>query len=144
MSRTADVSTPTCRAGSEPAATARRRRREILGMTLASLAVAAALLAWSVGTPPTIGDEARHWRRATNYFEADQRIPYDPLYPPGKMGYFPYWDSALWHLGLAKLWKLAGHTVLVRPDAFGARMGGPCSERYSLLQGGPGPSGASP
>jgi 4-amino-4-deoxy-L-arabinose transferase-like glycosyltransferase len=83
-------------------------RREITILLAASAVAAVWLYAWSAGTQPTLGDEARHFRRAVSYYEAGRRLAYDPLYPPGRVGYFGYWDPCLWHQGLAGLWRLTG------------------------------------
>lgn len=78
----------------------------------AAMAFCAYLFVWTLGTQPTIGDEARHFRRAVNYFEAPlpyYRVAYDPDYPAGQPGAIPYYDTSLWHEILALGWKAFGH-----------------------------------
>ena len=91
-----------------PASPAPLRRREIALVLAASALATVWLVAWAWGTPPTIGDEGAHLRRAINLFEAGHRLAFDPLYPPDRVGYVGYWDPCLWHTGLAGLWRLTG------------------------------------
>ena len=83
-------------------------RRELALLLAASAVATVWLYAWSVGTQPILGDEARHFQRAVSYYEAGHRLAYDPLYPPDRVGYIGYWDPCLWHQGLAELWRLTG------------------------------------
>ncbi len=74
------------------------------------------LFAWTAGTLPTLGDEARHYRRAINYYEAPLaafRVTHDPAYPSEGPGRIVYPDPALWHQGLALAWKAVGRPSLV-------------------------------
>ncbi len=91
-----------------------------------AVVLAAALLctwlgAWSWGTAPTVGDEARHFRRAVNYYEAPlaaMRVARDPAYPAEGPGRIWYHDPALWHLGLALLWKGVGQPSQLVAQAY--------------------------
>jgi len=90
-------------------------RRHLALVVLATVVVCAYLVAWTLDSEPTIGDEARHFRRAVNYFETPLphfRTDHDPAYPPEGPGAIPYHDACLWHEGLALLWKLLGRTSL--------------------------------
>jgi 4-amino-4-deoxy-L-arabinose transferase-like glycosyltransferase len=90
-------------------------RRRLALVVLATVVVCAYLVGWAVGTDPTIGDEARHFRRAVNYFETPLphfRTDHDPAYPFEGPGAIPYFDACLWHEGLALLWKLLGRVSL--------------------------------
>ncbi len=90
-------------------------RRRLALVALATAVVCAYLVGWALDSEPTIGDEARHFRRAVNYFETplpDFRVDHDPAYPFEGPGAIPYFDACLWHQGLALLWKLLGHASL--------------------------------
>jgi len=90
-------------------------KRQVAFVALATAVVCAYLVGWAVGTDPIIGDEARHFRRAVNYFETPLphfRTDHDPAYPIEGPGAIPYYDACLWHEGLALLWKLLGHASL--------------------------------
>jgi hypothetical protein len=90
-------------------------KRQVAFVALATAVLCAYLVGWAVGTKPIIGDEARHFRRAVNYFEAplpDFRVDHDPAYPFEGPGAIPYYDACLWHQGLALLWKLLGRVSL--------------------------------
>ena len=94
-----------------PEESVRESRRQLLWVFLATLVVVAYMFVWTAGTQPIIGDEARHFRRAVNYFEAPLpqfRVTHDPAYPAGEPGTVQYWDAALWHLILALVWKTIG------------------------------------
>jgi len=94
-----------------PEESVRESRRQLLWVFLATLVVVAYMLVWTAGTQPIMGDEARHFRRAVNYFEAPLpqfRVTHDPAYPSGEPGTVQYWDAALWHLILALVWKAIG------------------------------------
>jgi len=93
-------------------------RRELALLLAASAVAAVWLMAWAWGTPPTIGDEGAHYRRALSYYEEGWRIPYDPLYPPDRVGYIGYWDPCLWHLTLAQLWRLTGGPGVASAQAY--------------------------
>ncbi len=100
---------------------AKRPRRDLLYVLLTAVAVAAYLFAWTLGTHATKGDESRHYRRTVTYFEAplpDFRLPRDPAYPETGPGTIPYYDAALWHQGLALLWKALGSTSMVVAQAY--------------------------
>ena len=91
---------------------ARRRRRQLFGVMAATLAYCGVLLAWTIGTSPTVGDESYHYQRAVSYFEAplpDPRTTCDSSYPPDGPLAMSYWDAYLWHLALAILWKMLDH-----------------------------------
>ena len=90
-------------------------RRRLALVVLATVVLCAYLVAWTLDSEPTIGDEARHFRRAVNYFETPLphfRTDHDPAYPIEGPGAIPYFDACLWHQGLALLWKLLGHASL--------------------------------
>jgi len=90
-------------------------RRRLALVVLATVVLCAYLVAWTLDSEPTIGDEARHFRRAVNYFETPLphfRTDHDPAYPIEGPGAIPYFDACLWHEGLALLWKLLGHASL--------------------------------
>jgi len=90
-------------------------RRRLALVALATAVVCAYLVAWTLDSEPTIGDEARHFRRAVNYFETPLphfRTDHDPAYPSEGPGAIPYFDACLWHQGLALLWKLLGRASL--------------------------------
>jgi len=90
-------------------------------VALASLAACAYMFMWSLGTAPVAGDEARHYRRAVNYFEAplpNFRVAHDPAYPAEGPGAVPYYDNCLWHMGLAMLWKLLGRESMLAAQAY--------------------------
>jgi len=90
-------------------------KRQVAFVALATAVLCAYLVAWTLDSEPTIGDEARHFRRAVNYFEAplpDFRVDHDPAYPFEGPGAIPYYDACLWHEGLALLWKLLGRASL--------------------------------
>ena len=90
-------------------------RRRLALVVLATVVACAYLVAWTLDSEPTIGDEARHFRRAVNYFETPLphfRTDHDPAYPIEGPGAIPYFDACLWHQGLALLWKLLGHASL--------------------------------
>jgi hypothetical protein len=93
-------------------------RRELALLLAASAVAAVWLYAWSAGTQPIIGDEASHFRRAVSYYHEGWRIPYDPLYPPDRVGYVGYWDPCLWHLTLAQLWRLTGGPGVASAQAY--------------------------
>ena len=93
-------------------------RREITILLAASALATVWLVAWALGTQPTIGDEGAHYRRALSYYEEGWRIPYDPLYPPTRVGYVGYWDTCLWHLALAQLWRLTGGPGVVSAQVY--------------------------
>ena len=95
-------------------------RREITILLAASALATVWLVAWALGTQPTIGDEGAHFRRALNYYEEGWRIPYDPFYPPTRVGYVGYWDTCLWHLTLAQLWRLTGGPGVASAQAYHA------------------------
>jgi len=89
---------------SEPAS----NRRRLLAVSLATLLVCGYAGAWTCGTEPILGDESRHVRHAVNCFEApwaEMRVTHDPAYPPEGSAAVLYWGAALWHLGLALVWK---------------------------------------
>jgi hypothetical protein len=91
---------------------------------LAAFLLCAYLFVWSLGTEPTIGDEARHYRRAVDYFEAPLphfRVTHDPAYSPSGPGSIVYYDTSLWHEGLALIWKAVG------------RVSTPLAQGYHLL-----------
>ena len=90
-------------------------KRQVALVALATAVLCAYLVAWTLDSEPTIGDEARHFRRAVNYFETplpDFRVDHDPAYPFEGPGAIPYYDACLWHQGLALLWKLLGRASL--------------------------------
>ncbi|MGB2798219.1 MAG: hypothetical protein WBD44_13290 [Phycisphaerae bacterium] len=90
-------------------------KRQVALVALATAVLCAYLVAWTLDSEPTIGDEARHFRRAVNYFETplpDFRVDHDPAYPFEGPGAVPYFDACLWHQGLALLWKLLGRASL--------------------------------
>ena len=90
-------------------------KRQVALVALATAILCAYLVAWSLDSEPTIGDEARHFRRAVNYFETPLphfRTDHDPAYPPEGPGAIPYYDACLWHQGLALVWKLLGRASL--------------------------------
>ncbi len=95
-------------------------RRELVLLLVASAVATVWIYAWSAGTQPIIGDEAYHFRRAVSYYEAGGRLAYDPLYPPGRVGYIGYWDPCLWHLALAQLWRLTGGPGVASAQAYHA------------------------
>ena len=94
--------------------------REIALVLAASALATVWLVAWAWGTPPTIGDEGAHLRRAINLFEAGHRLTFDPLYPPDRVGYVGYWDPCLWHQGLAGLWRLTGGPAVASAQLYHA------------------------
>lgn len=78
-------------------------------------AMCAYLLAWSLGTQPVMGDEAYHFRRAINYFDASLpncRVTHDPAFPASGPGSVQYYDGPFWHMGLAMIWKAIGQPSL--------------------------------
>ena len=86
-------------------------RRQLRFVVAATLAVSTYVFLWTLGTGPVLGDEACHYRRAVNCFEMpwpDIRATYDTAYPAEGRGSILYWDSCLWHLGLAVIWKVLG------------------------------------
>jgi 4-amino-4-deoxy-L-arabinose transferase-like glycosyltransferase len=86
-------------------------RRRILAISLATLLVCGYVAIWTCGTEPILGDEARHFRHAVNCYEASWpgiRVTHDPAYPPEGPAAVLYWGAALWHLGLALVWKVLG------------------------------------
>jgi len=90
-------------------------RRRLLAISLATLLVCGYVGAWTCGTEPILGDEARHFRHAINCFEAqwpDFRVTHDPAYPPEGPAAVLYWGAALWHMGLALVWKALGTPAL--------------------------------
>jgi hypothetical protein len=90
-------------------------KRHVVIVLIAAGALCAYLLAWTIGTQPTIGDEARHYRRAVNYFEAPlphYRVACDPAYPATGPGAICYYDTSLWHELLALGWKAIGDVNL--------------------------------
>ncbi len=90
-------------------------RRRLLAVSLATLLVCGYAGAWTYGTEPILGDEARHFRHAINCFEAqwpDFRVTHDPAYPPEGLAAVLYWGAALWHMGLALVWKVLGTPAL--------------------------------
>ncbi|MBN2582113.1 MAG: glycosyltransferase family 39 protein [Planctomycetes bacterium] len=99
----------------------RQERRQTLLVLLATLVVTAWMLAWTIGTQPIKGDEARHFRRAVNYYEApwpDFRVTHDPAYPENERGAVLYWDTCLWHLVLALIWKIIGSASLLAAQLY--------------------------
>ncbi|NIA21013.1 MAG: hypothetical protein GWP05_03360, partial [Anaerolineaceae bacterium] len=98
-----------------PEEASRRARRQLLWVLLATLVVVAYMFVWTIGTQPIIGDEARHFRRAVNYFEAPWphfRVTHDPAYPADERGTVLYWDAGLWHMILALIWKVLGRASM--------------------------------
>jgi len=103
---------------------ARPSRSYWTAVLLAAFLLCAYLFVWSLGTEPMIGDEARHYRRAVDYFEAPLqhfRVTHDPAYPPSGPGSVSYYDTSLWHEGLALIWKAVG------------RVSTPLAQGYHLL-----------
>jgi len=101
----------TQRISGDPLRTGLQRTR--LAWVLLATAVACSyLLFWGWGTLPTLGDEARHFRRARNYYEAPFhhfRVTHDPVYGSKEApGAFLYFGGPLWHMVLALLWKAIG------------------------------------
>ena len=98
-------------------------RRQVALVALATVLGCAYLVGWTLDSEPTIGDEARHFRRAVNYFEAPLphfRVDHDPAYPPEGPGAIPYYDACLWHQGLALVWKLLGRASLPAAQVYHA------------------------
>ena len=108
-------------------------RRRLALVALATAGVCAYLAAWTIGTKPIIGDEARHFRRAANYWTAlDQthslrdfltmtwRVDHDPAFFKEGPGAVPYYDACLWHMGLAVFWRAVGYTSLVGAQLYHA------------------------
>ena len=108
-------------------------RRRLALVALATAVLCAYLVAWTLGTKPIIGDEARHFRRAANYWTAlDQthslrdfltmtwRVDHDPAFPKEGPGAVPYYDACLWHMGLAVFWRAVGYTSLVGAQLYHA------------------------
>jgi len=96
-------------------------RRQVLVIFLVTVAIAVYMSAWAIGTQPIIGDEARHFRRATNYSDAPlgkMRVTHDPAYLPQEQGAVLYWDACLWHLGLALLWKAVGSPSMLAAQLY--------------------------
>ncbi|HUX02412.1 MAG TPA: hypothetical protein VMY35_15720 [Phycisphaerae bacterium] len=109
------------------------RRRRLALVALATAGVCAYLAAWTIGSRPILGDEARHFRRAANYWTAlDQthslrdflamtwRVDHDPAFPKEGPGAVPYYDASLWHMGLALFWRVVGYTSLVGAQLYHA------------------------
>ncbi|MFO8013076.1 MAG: glycosyltransferase family 39 protein [Phycisphaerae bacterium] len=85
--------------------------RRLLAISLATLLVCGYAAVWTCGTEPILGDEARHFRHAVNCYEASWpgiRVTHDPAYPPEGPASVLYWGAALWHVGLALVWKVLG------------------------------------
>ncbi len=108
-------------------------RRRLALVALATAGICAYLAAWTIGSRPIIGDEARHFRRAANYWTAlDQthslrdflamiwRVDHDPAFAKEGPGAVPYYDACLWHMGLALFWRVVGYTSLVGAQLYHA------------------------
>jgi len=116
-----------------PPAAADADARRLGLVALATLGACVYLVAWTIGTEPVVGDEARHFRRASNYFAALQdthslgdflamtwRVDHDPAYPLEGPGAIPYYDASLWHMGLAMFWRVLGTPSLVAAQVYHA------------------------
>lgn len=105
----------------DPAERRARDRRRLWFVVAATIVVAAYLFLWTLGTSPIIGDEARHYRRAVNCFESpwpDIRATHDTAYPAEGRGAVLYWDSCLWHLGLAVIWRVLGSPSMLAAQLY--------------------------
>lgn len=79
-------------------------KKLLLLIAVCSLAV----LATSLLSELSLGDEAFHYRFAENIFKAGRRVAFDPLYGTGRgPGYF-YNNEPFWHVVLALIWKILG------------------------------------
>ena len=96
-------------------------RRALRWVVLATLALSGYMLAWSIGTLPVLGDEAQHIRRVQVYFQTGfprHRITHDPAYPPKGFSSIRYYDTCLWHMALATLWRVLGEPSFVAAQVY--------------------------
>jgi len=106
-----------------PAAEAAANRKSFRWVLLATLAVCAYLFAWAMGSMPILGDEAQHHRRAFVFYN-DKAFPwhhrptYDPAYQEGAYEGLRFYDSSLWHMGLAMVWRVVGGPSFVAAQAY--------------------------
>ena len=98
-----------------------RGPRDLIWVLAATMGVCTILLAWSIGSVPVLGDESYHFRQAIVYFEApwsNIRAAHDPAFPTEGPCSTRYWDAALWHMGLAMLWKALGTPSFLAAEAY--------------------------
>ena len=96
-------------------------RRAFRWVILATLGVCGYLLAWSIGSQPMLGDESQHHRRAFVYYDTgfpQHRVTHDPAYPADGYATIRYYDSGLWHMGLALLWRAIGRPSFLVAEVY--------------------------
>lgn len=90
---------------------------------LGTVGIATFLILWTYGTQPVVGDEAYHFRRAFNYYESPlwaMRLTHDPAYLRDDPSAIQYYDSCLWHLALALVWKITGSASVLAAQLYHA------------------------